>query len=272
MEPKDDIEVPTAVEAEDLFEVLNHETRRNIIELLRDNIEMTYSEFLDTLAISDGLLNFHLRKMKKFVKTTKSGSYILSDYGKVANIIIRNAQTDLKTLGKLSRQEVRPTITKDVVGRRVLAFILDVVIFFIFTGIFLDPLLYTILFEFGWHASALFGLHPWIFHLEHLPMIGELAFRTLSVYAHVFFAVLIFITLLEGYRGQTLGKYIVGIRVVKVGGRKIGLLESGIRNAGKVFLLPLDMIIGLFYLKKGYLRFFDYFTNTTVEKVTKKRM
>lgn len=267
MEPENSAEESTTVEAADLFEVLNHETRRTLLELLHDNVEMTYSELLDTLAISDGLLNFHLRKIKKFVKTTQSGSYILSDYGKLAYIVIRNACTDLQSVGKLPSGEIRLTVKKGIVGRRILAFSLDAVIFFVFTGIFLDPLLYNAVFEFMTHMSALFGLYPWVVHPEHLTMLGDLALRTVELYAHIFFAILIFVTFLEAYRGQSLGKYIIGIRVVKVGGRKIGLIESGIRNAGKIFLLPLDLIVGLFYIKRGYLRFFDYFTDTTVEKV-----
>jgi uncharacterized RDD family membrane protein YckC len=58
------------------------------------------------------------------------------------------------------------------------------------------------------------------------------------------------------------------IRVVKTNGDKINILESAIRNIGKVFLLPLDFFIGvLFYRKKGYIKFLDYYTQAKVEKV-----
>lgn len=88
------------------------------------------------------------------------------------------------------------------------------------------------------------------------------------MYSHILFAVLIYFTLLEAYKGQTPGKYLLGIRVVKVGGLKMGLLESGIRNMGKVFLLPFDLLVGIiFYRKHGYLRFFDYYTKVSVERV-----
>jgi uncharacterized RDD family membrane protein YckC len=242
-----------------------------ILELLNDNVEMTYSELLDTLAIADGLLNFHLRKIKKFVKTTPSGSYILSDYGKLAYILVKNVRTDLHNIGRLPDKKAKIDLNKGIIGRRILATGIDISIFFFFTGIFLDPLIYQLLTEINSHMSSLFGETALEFHPQHLTIIGDLIFRTVELYAHIFFAILIFITLLEAYRGQTLGKYIIGIRVIKVGGRKIGLLESGIRNAGKVFLLPLDLIVGLFYLKRGYIRFFDFFTNTTVEKVINKR-
>jgi uncharacterized RDD family membrane protein YckC len=104
--------------------------------------------------------------------------------------------------------------------------------------------------------------------LENLIEARSVVFRLVEVYAHIFFAVYVFLTILEAYKGQTPGKYLLGIRVVKASGGKVSLLESAIRNAGKVFLLPLDLVIGLaFYRKKGYIRFFDYYTETTIEIV-----
>ena len=73
---------------------------------------------------------------------------------------------------------------------------------------------------------------------------------------------------MEAYKGQTPGKYLMKIRVVKKGGLRLGIVESGIRNAGKIFLLPLDLIIGIiFFRKRGYIRFFDYYTDSVVERV-----
>jgi uncharacterized RDD family membrane protein YckC len=74
--------------------------------------------------------------------------------------------------------------------------------------------------------------------------------------------------IMEAYKGQTIGKYLMSIRIVKTNGDKITILESAVRNIGKVFLLPLDFLIGvLFFRKKGYIKFFDYYTKTTVERV-----
>ncbi|MDJ0270843.1 MAG: RDD family protein [Aigarchaeota archaeon] len=100
-------------------------------------------------------------------------------------------------------------------------------------------------------------------------MAGEVIYRLVSAYAHVFFAVYIFMTALEAYKGQTPGKYLKKIRVIKTNGGKISLLESAIRNGGKFFLLLLDVIIGLlFFSKKGYLRFFDYYIEAVIEKMS----
>ena len=112
------------------------------------------------------------------------------------------------------------------------------------------------------------SLGYWIFHAEHFTAFGEVLARFIGAYSHILFAILIYFTLLEAYKGQTPGKYLLGIRVVKAGGLRIGLVESGIRNMGKVFLLPFDLLVGIiFYRKRGYLRFFDYYADVMVERV-----
>lgn len=267
---KNDNEIKLDLDNE-LYEVLNHETRRNLIEILHENIEMTYSEILKELKISDGLLNFHLRKMKNIIQVTNTGSYLISDYGKIAYKIIRNIRNELNYSKKQMPQQIKPYLTKTIISKRILAFFIDGIVFMFFTGIFLDPILFQIFVELVTHIGALIGLSNWAFHPEHLPLIGELVFQVAGLYAHVFFAIFIFLSMLEAYKGQTLGKYVLGIRVVTINGNKIGLLESGIRNAGKIFLLPLDLIMGLFYLKKGYIRFFDYYTNSKIENVREKQ-
>lgn len=247
------------------FDVLAHEIRREIISLLYNRIEMSYTELLKTLNIGDGLLNFHLKKMKDFITKTENGTYILTEKGRLAYNLIHTVR---------SFYDIPPLLTpasslnKNIVLRRILAFIADAVIFFIFTGVFLDPQLWDIIFEAINHLNTVIELHPWIFHLEHLTLFGEATIRLVGIYSHVFFAVYIFLTLLEAYKGQTPGKYLFRIRVVKIGGLKLGLIESAIRNAGKVFLLPLDLIVGvLLFGRKGFIRFFDYYTDSIVEKV-----
>jgi len=160
-------------------------------------------------------------------------------------------------------------LNRELIFRRIAAFLIDSLLFLLFTGVFLDPVLFSSFEEVISHFSRIFELHPWIFHPEHLPMIREIIYRTVAIYSHIFFAIYIFITLLEAYKGQTPGKYIMRIRVVKLSGEKIGIVESGIRNAGKIFLLSLDLILGIIiFSRKGFIRFFDYYTESTVELVT----
>lgn len=253
--------------AEEFFEILSHNIRRRIIQLLYERVEMSYTDLLEALKVGDGTLNFHLRKLAKMVRHTEKGTYILSEYGRLAYDTMRSVSSILKS-GAVQLMLPRARLSWSIVLRRTAAFLIDALIFFVFTGIVFDPTLWRLLWEAVFHLVSIFEPHPWLFHVEHLPLIGEAVYRIAAIYAHVFFAVYIFITLLEAYKGQTPGKYLFGIRVVKAGGGKVGLLESGIRNAGKVFLLPLDLFLGLlFYRKRGYIRLFDYYTEVTVERV-----
>jgi uncharacterized RDD family membrane protein YckC len=52
-------------------------------------------------------------------------------------------------------------------------------------------------------------------------------------------------TLLEGFAGQSLGKRIVGLRVIRIDGKKLSYDYAVVRNFDKAFLLPFDLIIGL---------------------------
>jgi uncharacterized RDD family membrane protein YckC len=69
-------------------------------------------------------------------------------------------------------------------------------------------------------------------------------------------------TLLEGFNGQTLGKRIIGLKVVRTDGKKVSYEHAAVRNFGKAFLLPFDLLVGLKHEK--FLRYFDKFAGTTV--------
>lgn len=69
-------------------------------------------------------------------------------------------------------------------------------------------------------------------------------------------------TLHEGFSGQTLGKRVIGLKVVRVDEKAVTYEHSAVRNFGKTFLLPLDLVLGLRHEK--YLRYFDKFAGTNV--------
>jgi len=244
----------------DLFEILAHDIRRRIIKLVYERIEVSYTEILNTLGVSDGLLNFHLRKMSGVLEKTDRGTYILTSRGKQLYKLITEVED------RQFEREYR--LDMDIILRRVLAFTIDGLIFLTFTGLLFDPVMWSILIDVASHLPAVLELHPWIFHLDHTETVGNLISRVAGIYAHIFYAVYIFLTLLEAYKGQTPGKYLLGIRVIKKGGLKLGIIESGIRNAGKIFLLPFDLMIGtIFFRNRGFIRFFDYYTDSIVERV-----
>lgn len=75
----------------------------------------------------------------------------------------------------------------------------------------------------------------------------------------------------EGLWGQSLGKKLLGLRVVDLDGNDAGLLKSIVESLGKSFLLPLDIIVSLVIPegRKRRQRLFNYFSETIVIKITK---
>jgi len=241
----------------EFLDVLRQRIRVRIVTLLYENVEMSYTELLNILNIDEGLLNFHLRKIKKFIQLTESRTYMLTEYGKMAYEVLR--EIDKKTRSHRSNTASlifdKGVLTGGVVLRRVAAFLLDVFIIFLSTGLFLDR---NVLETLTYLSS---------FRFPNLSVV-QLSHESIAIYSNIFFASYMIFTILEAYKGQTLGKYIVGLRVVKCDGRRISLLDSAVRNLGKVFFLPLDLIFGIaLHRKYGYIRFFGYYTRSTVVRV-----
>ncbi len=253
---------------DEVFEALSNKLRRDIIVLLHDRIELTHKELMDYLGVSSGLLNFHLRKLGGLVEKTERGTYKLSRKGLLAYEFIR----EIRGGGELEKTVGPPPPGLDpyMAAKRFAASAIDMLAIFLATGLLFDPQLWSLLYSLLAHIADIWSRHPWIFHPAHLAEIGELLFRFAAAYSHVFFAAYILLTLLEAYKGQTLGKYLLGLRVVKRTGRRLDLVESGIRNAGKIFLLPIDLALGLPLIRKGYLRYTDYYIDAVVVDIKRR--
>jgi uncharacterized RDD family membrane protein YckC len=90
----------------------------------------------------------------------------------------------------------------------------------------------------------------------------------LSLYGLGFYGLLLFLywTLLEGFRGQSLGKMVLGIAVVGPVGERIGFKDAAIESFGKSFLLPLDFIVGILALRGKRQRLFNNLSDTVVAR------
>jgi uncharacterized RDD family membrane protein YckC len=73
-------------------------------------------------------------------------------------------------------------------------------------------------------------------------------------------------TVMEGFRGQSIGKMVMNLRVVSRDGTKITYLIAAIESFGKAFLLPLDCLIGWLAMPGTKLRVFNRISNTIVIK------
>ncbi len=223
-----------------IFKTLSHPLRARIIELLYENDELSYTEILNVLKIDTGQLNFHLRNIEGLVERTAHGNYMLNEKGKLGYYVMRGVK---KRTGK-EEIAIEP---QALVEKRVMAVLID---YSLFIG---SPFLF-ILFLNIWIPFGEQGLDPVI----------------LAQFLHaIFFLTLIAFMSMETYNGQTIGKYVMKIKAVKETGRKINLVESTIRNVAKIFFLPLDLLVGLlFFRKKGYIRFADYYTKVKVVDVS----
>jgi uncharacterized RDD family membrane protein YckC len=228
----------------EFFKVLSHEIRVKIISLLHENIEMSYTELLHTLNLEEGNLNFHLRKMKRFVELTEKKNYRLSEYGKIAYSMLQGVDARLwKDAKEIIKTDGIRTFSVGILMRRTVAALIDFTLF-----VFIGLVLFLVL-----NHGIKFDVHTFLVVI-YLQLTLQFAYASFVI--------------MEAFNGQTIGKYLMRIRIVKTNGDKITILESAIRNIGKVFLLPLDFLIGvLFFRKKGYIKFFDYYTKTTVERV-----
>ncbi|HUT37765.1 MAG TPA: RDD family protein [Methanoregula sp.] len=99
-----------------------------------------------------------------------------------------------------------------------------------------------------------------------LPLIwdyGNWEFFALGFESVFFFA---YWTVMEGFRGQSIGKMVMNLKVVNRDGTKINYLTAALQSLGKAFLLPLDCLIGWLAMPGAKLRVFNRISNTIVIK------
>ena len=131
------------------------------------------------------------------------------------------------------------------------AFIVDCIIIILFwnvvTGIFAGI----------WRLPFL-----WAYRLWEIPAIG---LETLLVF--------LYWTVMEGFRGQSIGKMVMNVKVVNRDGSRISYRTAAVESLPKAFLSPplviilvLDCLIGWIAMPKTKLRVFNRISNTIVIK------
>ncbi|RQW80699.1 MAG: RDD family protein [Methanothrix sp.] len=124
-------------------------------------------------------------------------------------------------------------------------------------------------------TSASWGERLWAWLIDVL-LVGILWASIITISSHDvlspgglgIFSSLLFVywTVLEGYRGQSLGKMFMNIVVTGPVGETIGFQDSAIESFGKAFLLPLDCLVGWIAFRGSGQRAFNRFSNTIVTK------
>jgi uncharacterized RDD family membrane protein YckC len=215
--------------------ILSHNIRRDILFILLEKKELSFSELMNILEIDTGKMSFHLRNLKLFLEQTPTGKYKLNKFGQKALRILKDIEalsTDVDFLESKSSRYVAKF------SKRALAFVVDLgVTFTILVTVTLIAEVFVLFTgQFLFHQNFfLFLVLLWLYS-----------------------------TLLEGYAGQTVGKYLLTIKAVSITSRKLSYDAAAVRNFGKCFLLPIDLLIGLRLDDKRFIRFFDKYSGTTV--------
>ena len=141
--------------------------------------------------------------------------------------------------------------------RRVIAYVIDVII--------VSVALFVILL-----ASALPVLTA-VFFNQALPFTWFWGFWIGGLSSLV---VLAYFVLAETLFQRTIGKELMGLRVVRVDTRKLDLWSSIVRNLSKIafVLLIIDLAVGLGSHGDGYQKYSDRFIGTTVESTRASRI
>jgi uncharacterized RDD family membrane protein YckC/DNA-binding HxlR family transcriptional regulator len=224
-----------------ILSTLSHPIRRQILKVLSEKEECSFTDLMNALKIDTGKLSFHLKNLEAFLEQTPTNKYRLSKAGENAIVLIRD----------LEAWSVETELTKESTSlplarfkERTIAFLIDFAIAFVL-------------------FMAVPNVASWI-------TAGIGAFLNVNI---ITFLILlwVYLTLLEGFAGQTLGKRVIGLKTVTTDGKKLFYDRAAVRNFGVAFLLPVDLLIGVRLKDKRYIRYFDKFSATTVTDLRGRR-
>lgn len=220
-----------------ILSVLSNSLRREILVNLSEKDELSFTDLMNALSIDTGKLSFHLRALAGFLEQTPTGKYRLTSIGENAIRLIKELEVWATEVDIARKTSVLPIASFE---KRTIAFLIDLVVVF---AVFATAAIVTNFF------SSVIGGGTSRFDLNFL------------LFLIVFWT---YLTLLEGFAGQSLGKRIMRLKTIRVDGKRFSYDHAAVRNVGKVFLLPFDVIFGLRLKDKRYVRYFDKFASTTV--------
>jgi uncharacterized RDD family membrane protein YckC/DNA-binding HxlR family transcriptional regulator len=223
-----------------ILSILSHPLRREILIALSEKGELSFTDLLNLLKVDTGKLSFHLRSLEAFIEQTPTGKYKLSRPGENAVRVIHDVE-GWAEVADIQRKESQLPLAS--FKKRVLAYVIDFAIILAITmAIIFIPEVLSISAK-----SILSG------------GISEVLIATVGL-------LWLYSTLLEGFNGQSIGKRITGLKVVRTDGKKMSYDHAAVRNFGKiVVLLPFDLLIGWWRIKNHtFIRYFDKFAGTTV--------
>jgi uncharacterized RDD family membrane protein YckC len=219
-----------------ILAVLSHPIRREILALLNEKGECSFTDVMNSLSLDTGKLSFHMRSLAGLIEQTPSGKYQLNKMGENAFRLVIELQAWAPEMNVQERNALSLASFK----KRAYAFLID---FALVAAVFAAAALIS---------SAFSSISGGGFRLDLNVILFVLVFWVYS-------------TLLEGFAGQSLGKRLMMLLVVRVDGKRLFYDHAAVRNFGKIFvILPFDLLAGSRLKDKRFIRYFDKFAGTIV--------
>ncbi|MDQ1280580.1 MAG: hypothetical protein QG670_1843 [Thermoproteota archaeon] len=207
-----------------VLSVLSHPLRREILMDLNEKGECSFTDLMRTRSVDTGKLSFHIRSLQPFIEQTDTGKYRLNKTGEDAIRFINDLEVWTEE-AQITKKDI--TLKLASLKKRAYAFSID------------------------------FLLILAVIVVSTLQFSSNIILITLSL-------LWAYSTLLEGFTGQTLGKKVLGLKVIRIDNKPLSYDFVAVRNFGKAFLLPVDLIVGLRLKDSQFIRYFDKFAGTTV--------
>jgi uncharacterized RDD family membrane protein YckC/DNA-binding HxlR family transcriptional regulator len=222
-----------------ILSILSHPLRREILLNLSEKGESSFTDLMNLLKVDTGKLSFHLRSLEIFIEQTPTGKYKLSRAGESAVRVIHDVE-GWAEVADVQRKESQLPIAS--LKNRISAFVFDFALILAIT-------------------MAIIFL-PQLLSMSKATFFSALTSTVLFITVGLLW---LYSTLLEGFNSQTIGKRIMGLKVVRTDGKKMSYDHAAVRNFGKILpLLPFDLIIGWRLKNPSFMRYFDKFAGTTV--------
>ncbi len=222
-----------------ILSILSHPLRREILLNLSEKGESSFTDLMNLLKVDTGKLSFHLRSLEIFIEQTPTGKYKLSRAGESAVRVIHDVE-GWAEVADVQRKESQLPLAS--LKNRIIAFAFDFALILAIT-------------------MAIIFL-PQLLSMSKATFFSALTSTVLFITVGLLW---LYSTLLEGFNSQTIGKRIMGLKVVRTDGKKMSYEHAAVRNFGKILpLLPFDLIIGWRLKNPSFMRYFDKFAGTTV--------
>jgi len=99
----------------EIFAALRHPVRRQLLLLLEDKGEMSFTEIQNAVGVSDtGLMSYHLRELAPLVEQSTRGKYCLSEVGRASITLFRKVEMEKDKTSRAVRRELEQVFGKVV--------------------------------------------------------------------------------------------------------------------------------------------------------------